>query len=88
MPGCAVSFIKYIRRMFHAAFKDNPYLRKGLMTGITRITQESIFSDLNNLAVVTTTTEQYEDSFGFTEHEVFNALETYGFSERKEAVKC
>ncbi|MCD7956605.1 MAG: ATP-binding protein [Lachnospiraceae bacterium] len=79
--------IKYIRRMFHAAFKDNPYLRRGLMTGITRITQESIFSDLNNLAVVTTTTEQYEDSFGFTENEVFDALDTYGFSECRESVK-
>lgn len=83
----ANSIIRYVRRMFHAAFKDNPYLSRGLMTGITRITQESIFSDLNNLAVVTTTTEQYEDSFGFTENEVFDALETYGFSERKEAVK-
>ncbi|MCC8046322.1 MAG: ATP-binding protein [Clostridiales bacterium] len=81
------SAIKYIRRMFHAAFKDNPYLNRGLMTGITRITQESIFSDLNNLAVVTTTTEQYEDCFGFTENEVFDALEAYGFSECKEAVR-
>ncbi len=81
------SAIKYIRRMFHAAFKDNPYLRRGLLTGITRITQESIFSDLNNLSVVTTTTEQYEDSFGFTESEVFDALAVYGFSARREAVK-
>ncbi|MCD7715783.1 MAG: ATP-binding protein [Lachnospiraceae bacterium] len=80
--------IKYIRRMFHAAFKDNPWLDRGLMTGITRITQESIFSDLNNLSVVTTTTEQYEDSFGFTEREVFDALDTYGFAARREAVKC
>ncbi|MCD8364767.1 MAG: AAA family ATPase, partial [Clostridiales bacterium] len=79
--------IKYIRRMFHAAFKDNPWLDRGLMTGITRITQESIFSDLNNLSVVATTTMQFEDSFGFTEDEVFNALETYGFSDRKEEVK-
>ncbi|MCD7842406.1 MAG: ATP-binding protein [Lachnospiraceae bacterium] len=80
--------IKYIRRMFHAAFKDNPWLDRGLMTGITRITQESIFSDLNNLSVVTTTTEQYEDSFGFTEREVFDALDTYGFAARRKAVKC
>ncbi|MCD7884285.1 MAG: ATP-binding protein [Lachnospiraceae bacterium] len=79
--------IKYIRRMFHAAFKDNPWLDRGLMTGITRITQESIFSDLNNLSVVTTTTERFEESFGFTEGEVFDALENYGFSDRKEVVK-
>lgn len=81
------SAIKYIRRMFHAAFKDNPYLNRGLLTGITRITQESIFSDLNNLSVVTTTTEQFEDCFGFTEREVFDAMERYGLSDQKNLVK-
>ncbi len=79
--------IVYIRRMFHAAFKDNPYLEKGLLTGITRITQESIFSDLNNLAVVTTMTDNYTDCFGFTEEEVFVALEEFGLSDQKENVK-
>ncbi|MCD7717365.1 MAG: ATP-binding protein [Lachnospiraceae bacterium] len=79
--------IKYIRRMFHAAFKDNPWLDRGLMTGITRITQESIFSDLNNPRVVTTTVEMYETCFGFTEKEVFDALDMYGLSDQKEEVK-
>ncbi|MCC8051531.1 MAG: AAA family ATPase, partial [Clostridiales bacterium] len=79
--------IEYIRRMFHAAFKDNPYLDRALITGITRITHESIFSDLNNLAVVTTTTRMYETCFGFTEQEVFDALDTYGFSAQKEEVR-
>ncbi|MCD7818720.1 MAG: ATP-binding protein [Lachnospiraceae bacterium] len=79
--------IKYIRRMFHAAFKDNPWLERGLMTGITRITQESIFSDLNNPRVVTTTVEMYETCFGFTENEVFAALDDYGLSEQKKQVK-
>ncbi|MCD7957737.1 MAG: ATP-binding protein [Lachnospiraceae bacterium] len=79
--------IEYIRRMFHAAFKDNPYLDRALITGITRITHESIFSDLNNLAVVTTTTRMYETSFGFTEQEVFEAVDAYGFSEQKEEVR-
>lgn len=45
----------FIRRLFNAAFKTNPYLERGLMTGITRVSKESIFSDLNNLKVVTTT---------------------------------
>ncbi|MCD7764157.1 MAG: ATP-binding protein [Lachnospiraceae bacterium] len=79
--------IEYIRRMFHAAFKDNLYLERGLLTGITRITQESIFSDLNNISVVTTTTEQLEDSFGFTEEEVFSALENYGLSDNMDKVR-
>ena len=48
------------------------------MTGITRVSKESVFSDLNNLKVVTTTSKSYEDCFGFTEEEVFAALEEYG----------
>ncbi|MCD8347571.1 MAG: ATP-binding protein [Lachnospiraceae bacterium] len=79
--------IEYIRRMFHAAFKDNPYLDRALITGITRITHESVFSDLNNLAVVTTTTRLYETYFGFTEEEVFDAMDAYGFSDEKEEVR-
>lgn len=79
--------IVYIRRMFHATYKDNPNLFRGLMTGITRITQESVFSDLNNVAVVTTTTELFETSFGFTEDEVHDALREYGLYEKKDEVR-
>ncbi len=80
--------IVYIRRMFHATFKDNPYLERGLMIGITKITQESVFSDLNNLKVVTTTTSKYEKCFGFTEDEVFDALKEYDLYESREQVKA
>lgn len=55
--------------------------------GITRVSKESIFSDLNNLEVVTTTSEKYADIFGFTEAEVFDALDEYGLSAGKEEVK-
>lgn len=79
--------VYFTRSMFNAVFKTNPYLERGLMTGITRVSKESIFSDLNNLEVVTTTSGKYEDSFGFTEEEVFSALDEYGLSERKEDVK-
>lgn len=57
------------------------------MTGITRISKESIFSDLNNLEVVTTTSEKYADCFGFTEEEVFQALDEYGLSDKRNEVK-
>ena len=77
----------FIRSLFNATFKTNPYLERGLMTGITRVSKESIFSDLNNLQVITTTSEAYEDSFGFTEQEVFDALEEFGLSEQKKNVK-
>ena len=79
--------VSYARNMFNAAFKTNPYLERAIMTGITRVSKESIFSDLNNLEVVTTTSEKYADCFGFTEREVFEVLDGYGLSDRKTEVK-
>lgn len=74
----------FIRSLFNSTFKTNPYMERGLLTGITRVSKESIFSDLNNLEVVTTTSEKYSSSFGFTEEEVFRALENNGlFAERE-----
>ncbi len=77
----------FTRSLFNASFKTNPYLERALMTGITRVSKESIFSDLNNLEVVTTTSEKYGDSFGFTEKEVFESLEEFGLWEKKQEVK-
>ncbi len=77
----------FIRIMLHATFKDNPYMERGILTGITRVSKESVFSDLNNLKVVTVVSAKYETAFGFTEAEVFAALEEYGMSDRKEEVK-
>ncbi len=79
--------VPFIRNLFNAAFKTNPYLERAVMTGITRVSKESIFSDLNNLEVVTVSSEKYADSFGFTEEEVFAALDEHGLSDRKEEVK-
>lgn len=77
----------FVRNLLNASFKDNPYLERGIMTGITRISKESIFSDLNHLKVVTTTSNEYADCFGFTEEEVFHSLEEYGLGDRKDEVK-
>lgn len=79
--------VGFTRSMFNAAFKTNPWLERAIMTGITRISKESIFSDLNNMEVVTTTSDKYATSFGFTEEEVFAALEECELSEEKEQVK-
>ena len=77
----------FIRSLFNATFKTNPWLERGIMTGITRVSKESIFSDLNNLEVVTTTSDKYADSFGFTEREVFAALDKFRLGEKKEEVR-
>ena len=79
--------VGFTRSLFNSTFKTNPYLERAIMTGITRVSKESIFSDLNNLVVVTTTSNQYETAFGFTEEEVFNALDEQGLSDKKEEVK-
>ena len=77
----------FTRSLFNATFKTNPYLERAIMTGITRVSKESIFSDLNNLEVITTTSEKYATSFGFTESEVFTALDEAGMSEQCDVVK-
>ena len=79
--------VAFTRSLFNATFKTNPWLERGLMTGITRVSKESIFSDLNNLKVVTTTSDEYATSFGFTEEEVFTAMKKYGLGEETNKVK-
>lgn len=80
-------FTAFIRSLFNATFKTNPYLERAMMTGITRVSKESAFSDLNNLNVVTTTSTEYETCFGFSEEEVFQALEERGMNNQKKLVK-
>ena len=79
--------VGFTRSMFNSSFKTNPWLERAIMTGITRVSKESIFSDLNNLEVVTTTSDKYETAFGFTEEEVFTSLSEYKLVEQKEGVK-
>ena len=80
-------FTGFMRGLFNATFKTNPYLERAIMTGITRVSKESVFSDLNNLTVITTTSDQYADCFGFTEEEVFKTLDQFGMSDKKQIVK-
>lgn len=77
----------FTRSLFNSTFKTNPHLERGIMTGITRVSKESIFSDLNNLEIVTTTSGKYATAFGFTEEEVFAALEEYNLIGKKDSVK-
>ena len=79
--------VEFIRTLFNATFKTNPYLERALMTGITRVSKESIFSDLNNLEVVTASSDKYTDSFGFTDDEVLAALKEYGLEDKMAQVR-
>jgi hypothetical protein len=76
--------VGFFRSLFNAAFKTNPYMDRAIITGITRVSKESIFSDLNNLSVVTTSSDVYATSFGFTEREVFDAMDEFGMDSKDE----
>ncbi len=79
--------VSFFSGLFNSTFKTNEYLERGLITGITRVSKESIFTGMNNLNVITTTSSKYAASFGFTEKEVFTALEDAGLGDQKEKVK-
>ena len=79
--------VAFTRSLFNSTFKTNPWLARGIMTGITRVSKESIFSDLYHLEVDTTTSDKYATAFGFTVEEVFAALDECGLGSKKEEVK-
>lgn len=87
MYGYWREMMEFIRGLFNSTFKTNPYLERAVMTGITRVSKESVFSDLNHLTVVTATSDIYSDCFGFTEEEVFGALDEYGMQDKHTDVK-
>ena len=87
VQGYWKEFTAFVRSLFNASFKTNSCLERAIMTGITRVSKESGFSDLNNLNVVTTTSREYADAFGVTEKEVFAALDQFDLSKRKQEVK-
>ena len=87
VDGFGDELTSFIRSLFNSTFKTNPYVERAMMTGITRVSKESIFSDLNNLKVVTTTSDEYATSFGFTEEEVFAAMDEMGMTEKEKVKK-
>ena len=76
--------LSFTRSLFNNTFKTNPYLERAIMTGITRVSKESLFSDLNNLKVITMTSQRYSTCFGFTEEEVFAAMDEFGMTNKEE----
>lgn len=74
--------VAFIRSLFNTTFKTNPWLERAIMIGITKVSKESFFSDLNHLEVVTTTANKYAECFGFTEEEVFAAMDEFGYADK------
>ncbi len=76
----------FMRGLLSGAYKDNPNLYKGVVTGILRVAKESIFSGLNNLDVCTILDREFSDKFGFTEGEVKEILDNFELGERYQEV--
>lgn len=77
----------FMRDLMNSTFKTNPALGRALITGVTRVSRESIFSDLNNLEVITTSSPKYQTAFGFTQDEVDAALDEYGLARKRDEVR-
>ena len=75
------------RQMFHSAFKENNYYSRAIITGVTRVSKNSLFSDLNNIKVATVTCDEYSDCFVFTEQEVKDALMCQSVDQMQEVKK-
>ncbi|MCB0562394.1 MAG: AAA family ATPase, partial [Phaeodactylibacter sp.] len=73
--------IALMKSLMGNTFKDNEFLQKGVITGILRISRESIFSDLNNLGVYSLLGHAFADKFGFTEEETARLLEYFNLKE-------
>jgi len=74
----------FMRSFFNNTLKTNKYLGRAVLTGITRISKESLFSDMNNLEIASLSSELYAEYFGFTEEEVFASMDEYGRTNKEE----
>ena len=79
--------LSLLRTIFSSLLKDNPHVKKSILTGCLRISKESLFTGLNNLSVYSITSDAYTTSFGFTEEEVDNLLEATGFLSKKDSIR-
>ena len=76
--------VSFMRLFFNSTFKDNKYMYRSVMTGITRVSRESLFSDMNNLELCTLSSVKYSNYFGFTEEEVFASMDEFGYTNKDE----
>ena len=79
--------VSFYRTFYGATFKDNPYLEKTVITGVSRIAKESIFSGANNFDVYTVLDDEFSDDFGITEEEMEKAIQDFGIEEDRKEIK-
>ena len=79
--------VSFYRTFYGATFKDNPYLEKTVITGVSRVAKESIFSGANNLDVYTVLDDEFSDDFGITEEEMEKVIQDFGIEEERKEIK-
>ena len=79
--------IKFFKTFYGTTFKDNPYLEKTVITGVSRVAKESIFSGANNFKVYTVLDDEFADDFGITEEEIDKVIEDFEVQDDKEEIK-
>ena len=79
--------VKFFKTFFGTTFKDNPYLEKTVLTGVSRVAKESIFSGANNFDVYTVLDNEFADDFGITEEEMDKIIKDFNIQEEKEEIK-
>lgn len=86
MKGYYEEVILFMRNLFSGGFKDNKHLSYGFLTGILRVSKESIFSGLNNLAINSVLDNKYSSYFGFTAEEIHDMTKYYGVEDKYEEI--
>ena len=79
--------VKFFKTFYGVTFKDNPYLEKTVLTGVSRVAKESIFSGANNFKVFTVLDNEFADDFGITEEEMDKVIEDFEIQDEKEQIK-
>ena len=79
--------IKFFKTFYGITFKDNPYLEKTILTGVSRVAKESIFSGANNFDVYTVLNDEFSDDFGITEEEMDKVIKDFEIQDKKEEIK-
>ena len=85
--GYYPEMLSVVRSMLLSVLKDCPYTHKGILTGCLRVSKESLFTGLNNLAVYSVTGDDYAEAFGFSEEEVTRLLHDAGLDDKSDVVK-
>ena len=79
--------VKFFKIFYGTTFKDNPYLEKTVLTGVSRVAKESIFSGANNFDVFTVLDDEFSDDFGITEEEMDKVIKDFNIQDKKEDIK-